>query len=133
MNLGPLPNRTLDEYCREGASLVDVRFYDAMAIDDENLVIYDHDRFDCDTVLGAWKRCWAVLSRWSLGILVDTRFADMPFVRCVQELSYCRRLRALLMQAWRYLRAIRKCNVGSSIVRTCTCTLCLMGYIGRGH
>lgn len=48
------------------------------------LVIYDRNRFECGTALGAWKTRWAVLSRWCLGIVVDTRIADLSFIRFEQ-------------------------------------------------
>lgn len=38
------------------AILINLKFFDAMAIDDKNLVVYDGSRFERDTALGAWKR-----------------------------------------------------------------------------
>lgn len=52
-----------------------------MAKDDHNLVVYDQNPFELDKALGARKWQWAVLSRWHVGVLIDARFADMPFVR----------------------------------------------------
>lgn len=67
-----------------------------MATDGRNLVIYDRNRHERDTALGAWQRRWNVLMRWCVGMLIDMRHADMPFVRCEQEFPYCRRIRDLL-------------------------------------
>lgn len=80
----------LDDYRRECAVLIDKKRFDAMAVDSKTLVIYDLNRFKRDTAIDAWKRQSAVLSRWYVGILVDTCFADMSSVRSEQELSYCR-------------------------------------------
>lgn len=89
MDLGLLPNWTLDEYHRVCASMMGMKRFAAMAVAGKNLVIYDSNRFERDTALGMWKRHWAVQSRWCVGIRVDTRLADMPFVRCEQEPFYC--------------------------------------------
>lgn len=62
-------------------------------VEGRNFVMYGRNRFEHGIALGAWKRRWAVLIRWFVGILVDTHFADMPLFWCLQELSYCRRLR----------------------------------------
>lgn len=93
MDLGTLPNWTLDVDCRERVGLMDVNRFEAMAVDGKNLVMYDRCRFECDTALGAWRNRWAVLSQLCVEIIVGTCFADMMFVRCKQELSQCCRLR----------------------------------------
>lgn len=93
MNLGPLQNWTSDENRRECAAVMIVKRFVALAVVGRNLVVYDRNRLERDTVSGAWKQRWAVLSRWCLGILVDFRFADIQFVRCEQKLFYCRKLR----------------------------------------
>lgn len=64
--------------------MIDLKRFDALAVDGRNLVIYDQHCFNRDTALSASKWRWAVLSKWYVGILVDTLFADAPFVRCEQ-------------------------------------------------
>lgn len=93
MDLRPFPNWTLNDYCRECAGMRDIRHFDAMAVDERALIIYDRNRFERDTSLGAGKGRWTGLGRRCVGILVDARFADMPFVWYTQKLSYCRRSR----------------------------------------
>lgn len=61
-----------------------MRPLDAMAVDGKSLGIYDRNGFERDTALGARKRRWAVLRRWSVVVLKDTRFANMSFVWCEQ-------------------------------------------------
>lgn len=92
MSLGPLPNWTLDEYGRECAGLMNVKIFDAMAVDGENLVIYDKSRFERDSTLNTWKKRWAVLSRWRVELLMDARFVDVLFVLCEQKSPYSHRL-----------------------------------------
>lgn len=60
--------------------MTDVKHFDAMAADGMNLVFYDRNCFKRDTTLGACKLRWAVLSRWCVGFLVDTRFVEMLLV-----------------------------------------------------
>lgn len=72
--------------------MMDVKRFDAIAVDGKNLVIYDRNCFKCDTVLGVWKRRWELLGLWCVGIFAGMRLAEMFFVRCEQQLSYCRRL-----------------------------------------
>lgn len=93
MVLRPLPNWTAEEYCRECAGLMNVKCFNAMVVDCQNLVMYLRTRFERDTALGAWKRRWAVLHQLCAGIFIDTRFVHTPFVRCEQELMYCRQKR----------------------------------------
>lgn len=83
----------MDEYRRDCAGLVNVKRFDALDVDSKNLVIYDGSPFERDTAWGAWKTRWAMLSRWCVGILVDTRSAGLTVVWFEQELFYCRRLR----------------------------------------
>lgn len=92
MDLCPLPNCTRHEYHRECAALMDVKHFDAMTVDGKDRVIHDRNRFERDTGLGAWDRHWAMLSRRCVEILVDARFANMPFVLCEHGSSYCRKL-----------------------------------------
>lgn len=80
MDLGPLSSWTLDEFCCECAGLTDVKRFEAMTVDGKNLFMYDCNRFELDTALGAWKIRRAVLGQWCVGICVDNRIADMPFV-----------------------------------------------------
>lgn len=93
MDLGLLSNWTMDDYRRECADFMDVKRFSALAVVGKSLEIYDRSSFERNTALGACKRCCAVLSWWCGGILVDTRFADMPLVRCEQKLPYCPRVR----------------------------------------
>lgn len=82
----------MDENRRKCALLMNLKRFDTMAVDADNLVVYNRFRFERDTPLAAWKRQWVVLSQWCVGILVDILFADLPFVRCEQQLRYSRRL-----------------------------------------
>lgn len=93
MDLRPLPNWTLNYHCRKCAGMMDMKRFDAMALECRNLVIYDRNRFESDTALGACKRRWTVLSSWRVRTLVDTWFADISFFRCKQDFSYCSKLR----------------------------------------
>lgn len=52
MDLGPVPNWTLVEYCHECAGLMAVKWVEALAADDQNLVVYDRNCFGRGTVLG---------------------------------------------------------------------------------
>lgn len=90
MDLSPLPNLTLKKYCCKCVDRMDFIRFDAMAVDGRNFVLYDQNRFVRDTALDAWKRRCAVICRCSVGILIDTMFADVPFVRFRQELFWSR-------------------------------------------
>lgn len=85
IDLGLLLKKTMGESRCEG--MMGVRCFDAMVVDGRNCVIYDKFNFERDTALGAWKRRSVVLSIRCAGICVDTRFVEMPFVRCKQELG----------------------------------------------
>lgn len=61
MDLDPVPNWTLDMYCRECATLMDIKRFSDMARDGKNLVMYDRHLFELDTALSVWKSRWAVL------------------------------------------------------------------------
>lgn len=52
--LGPLLNWTLNENCRECADLRDVNRFVAIAVEGENLVMYDRNYFEHDSALRAW-------------------------------------------------------------------------------
>lgn len=52
MDLGLVPQRTLEEYRRECAGQINVKRFSAMAEDAENLVGYDRNCFKHDTELG---------------------------------------------------------------------------------
>lgn len=92
MDFSPVRNWTLDEYYRECADLMSLKPPDAMAVDVKSLVMYNRNHFECDTGLGAWRRRLALLSRWCVRILVDSCSVVIVFVRCEQELCYCRKL-----------------------------------------
>lgn len=96
MDLAPLPNWTLDEYCRDCAGMIDIKRFDDMTVDGRNIVFYIRNRLEHDTALCVWKRREEVLSQWCVGIFVDTRSADMSFARWDQELSNCCKLRDAL-------------------------------------
>lgn len=83
---------TFSGYLRESGGLVDVELFRAMAVDGENLFVYDKNSLQRSTALGAWKRRWAVLRKWCAGIIIDARFADMLFIRCEQEILNCHTL-----------------------------------------
>lgn len=68
---------------------MDVKHFKAMAVDGANLVGYDRSCFERYTASKAWKRQQIVLSRWRAKILLNARFADVLFVWCEEELSYC--------------------------------------------
>lgn len=80
MHLCLVPNWKLDAYCRDCAGSMCVKRFGGTAVDGKNLVVYDRSCFERDTALRAWKRRWAVRSRWCVVVLVDTGFADMLFV-----------------------------------------------------
>lgn len=122
MDLDPLPNWTLDEYRCECADVMDVKRLDSVAVESQNLVVYDRNCFERHTAFGAWKRLWAVLSGWCTGIVVGTLFADMPFVRCEQELSYCRHPRDTIVTSTDVAKGIRSYCVGFSRSHIPTCT-----------
>lgn len=67
--------------------------FSAMRVDSKNLVVYDRNKFQRDTAIGAWEKRWAVLQKQCAGISIDARLADMPITRCQQKVSYCCRLR----------------------------------------
>lgn len=90
---GSDPCWTLARYCLKCGRKMNVRRLCAMAVDGNNLVMYDQNNFRCDTALCAWNQRWAVLRNSFIVILIDARFADMLFIRCEQEKSYCRSLR----------------------------------------
>lgn len=71
---------------------MNVAWFDVMAVDEENLVTFYRNSFERDTALGAWKRRQDVLSKWLVWTVIDSRFANMPLVRCEQELLFCCRL-----------------------------------------
>lgn len=70
MNLGSMPNWTLDEYRQKFTGLMNVKRFGAMAIGGRNLVVHNHSRFERDTASRAWKQRWVVLRRQC----VDTLF-----------------------------------------------------------
>lgn len=53
---GPDSCWTLLEYCRECESMMHNGRITAMAVIDKELVMYDRNRFQLDTALGAWKQ-----------------------------------------------------------------------------
>lgn len=55
MDLSPAPNWTLDEYRRKCAALVDMNYFDAIAVGGKNLVVYDRSRFERETAQGRGK------------------------------------------------------------------------------
>lgn len=56
INFSSVPNWTLDEYRHECESLLNVKRFDAMAVDETNLGTYDYDQFGRDTALCVRKR-----------------------------------------------------------------------------
>lgn len=93
MDFGPVSNLTVYEYRRKCAELLEVKGFDATAVYGKDLAIYDRNRFEQDMALDAWKRRAAGLSRWCVGILVGTRFVNIPLVWYERKLANCRRLR----------------------------------------
>lgn len=93
IGLDSIPNWTLDEYCRAGATLLDVKLFETMAVDGKSLVVYNCNRFKRDAALSAWKKWWAVLIWPCVGTIVDTLLANMPFDRRKQKQPYCCRIR----------------------------------------
>lgn len=53
MNLGLLPNWTLNKFRCECAGMTDVKCFDALAVDDRSLEKYDRNCFERGTALGA--------------------------------------------------------------------------------
>lgn len=72
---------------------MNVKRFVVMTDDGRNFAIYGRSRIERDTASGAWKRRWAVLRRRCVDILIDTGFADLPFVRCEPKFLCCLRLR----------------------------------------
>lgn len=52
MDLGPVPQWALEEYCSECANLKDVKSFGATAENDMNFEVLSRNRFAYDTVLG---------------------------------------------------------------------------------
>lgn len=63
-----------------------------VAVYGQTLVIYERKSFQRDTTLGAWKPQLAMLHKLCAGMMIEKRFADMPFIRCNQEVSFFCRL-----------------------------------------
>lgn len=63
MNFVLLPNWMLDEVRGKCEGMMNVKHFDTLAVDGSNLVVHDRNRFQRDTALAAWKRCWADLGR----------------------------------------------------------------------
>lgn len=61
---------------------MNVKRFDAMAVDGKNVVFFARNRIERDTALRIRKRRWVGLSRWCVSVLVETRLADMPCVCC---------------------------------------------------
>lgn len=61
LSFGLSPNWMLEEYCCECAGMMDTKRLDAVVVDGRDPVIYDRNRLERDTAIGAWKRRWAVL------------------------------------------------------------------------
>lgn len=76
-----VPQWTLEVYLFKCGEMIDVCYFEAIAEDGQNLVAYDRICFECDTALRAWKRRWVLLSRWCVGVLIDTCFSKTFFVR----------------------------------------------------
>lgn len=55
MDIGAVPNWTLEEYRHKCTNVMDTKGFDARAVVDSNLLIYDLHRFKNDTTLGAVK------------------------------------------------------------------------------
>lgn len=92
MDLGQTPKWTLDEYRSESAGVMNVKRFDAVAVYGKSLVVHEGSRFERDAGLGKWKNRWTLVNIWRVAIPVLTRFADIRFVFCEQESSYCLRL-----------------------------------------
>lgn len=55
---------------------------------------------------------------------MDTRFADMPFLRCKEELYYCRTLQDAINADREVTEEALQLPCGSSLSYTWTCTSC---------
>lgn len=84
-DLGPDPRWTLARYYRECEGRMDVGRSSAIAVDGDNLFMYDRNNFQHDAALDARKRRWAVLRMWCTGILLDAHFANISFIQCKQK------------------------------------------------
>lgn len=91
-DLGLVHRWTPEEYRRERASLMNTDRFWALTENSQNFLIQDQIFFVRDTALKERLPRWAVFSRWYVGLLVNTCFAGMRFVRCEQNLSYSRQL-----------------------------------------
>lgn len=90
---GLLPKKTLEKYGHYCSIVMVVKEFYATREDYNSLVVYDRNCFERDIDLRVWEQRWAVLSRWCVGILVVTFFADMWFGRCKEKCSFCGALR----------------------------------------
>lgn len=92
-NTGMDPRWTLSGFRRESGTKVKAERFSATGVDGKKLFIYDRSIFQRSTVPGTRMRRWAVLHKLCAGTVIDARSANMPFICCEQELSYCRKLR----------------------------------------
>lgn len=89
----------VEEYLDCCGKTLDGRRFKAMAMEGYSLFIYDRDRIRHDTSIGAWRRRRGVCTRnWSL-MLTEAPLADMPFVRCEEEVAYSVQLREVMVGA----------------------------------
>lgn len=99
---------------------MDVKSFDAMAVEGKSLLIYDHNRSERDTALGDLKRHWVVLSRCctrNFVTLVAQTWRLSNASRSCPSVTGCE---TLSIQTWRWLMEIRSNRVRSSI--SCTQT-----------
>lgn len=131
MNLGPVPNWTLREYCGECAGLIQVKHSDTMAAEVKSLVMYDP----------------IVIALSVIQTVVREKGTGRCQVDAVQELSRTIAWRTcslfgvrkgcptvagsktLPMQIWRWPVEIRGYKVGFSVSHTRTFTSNMMGRV----
>lgn len=57
------PRWTLAEYCQKCEGMTDVGLFGAMAVNGDNLVMSDQNKFHRDTAQGAWNQRWELLKK----------------------------------------------------------------------
>lgn len=90
VHIGPDARWTLWKNRRDGKRRICVAPFSAVVKDGINLEFQDRTSFKRDTLLGAWKRNWALLRKRSLAILIDAHFIEILITKSEQKTPYDR-------------------------------------------
>lgn len=93
------PRWYVEEYMERFRDSLNCRRFKAMAVDGSSLFIYDRNRIKHDTCVGAWRRRRGALDRNKSMMMTVAPLADMPFVRCEGEFTYCQKLPDMMSSA----------------------------------